>query len=215
MADNFRGASVTGGDTFAADEISSVKYPRIKVTWGVDGSQVDASASNPFPITVVSELPAGTQNIGNVDIASSIPAGTNNIGDVDILTMPGSAATTDTVAVKHSVDAMHSDLTALTPKFVKISAASSGNNTVLAAVTSKKILVLSYTLVAITAVNVKFQDGAGGTDLTGLMTLATGIPVTANFCPVGHLKGSTATLLNLSLSGSVQVSGHMTYVEVT
>lgn len=50
MADNY---TITEGvgKTMAADDISSVWYPRVKIAWGVDGAQVDASASNPFPIT--------------------------------------------------------------------------------------------------------------------------------------------------------------------
>lgn len=41
-------------------------------------------------VTVISALPAGTNNIGDVDVLSlpSIPAGSNNIGDVDVLTLP-------------------------------------------------------------------------------------------------------------------------------
>lgn len=45
--------------------------------------------------TLVTALPAGTNNIGDVDVAS-IAAGDNNIGNVDIVTMP---AITGTVAV--------------------------------------------------------------------------------------------------------------------
>lgn len=38
------------GDVIAADDIGGVKYQRVKLAWGVDGSAVDASASNPLPV---------------------------------------------------------------------------------------------------------------------------------------------------------------------
>jgi hypothetical protein len=51
MADNGTAAS---GPTIAWDDIGpGVAYQRIKISWGVDGAAVDASASNPFPITVI------------------------------------------------------------------------------------------------------------------------------------------------------------------
>lgn len=55
MADNFRGidVSATPGDTFAADEIGGVKYPRTKVAFGGDGTATDVSASAPLPVTVL------------------------------------------------------------------------------------------------------------------------------------------------------------------
>jgi len=42
---------VLGTDTFAADEIAGVKHQRVKLEFGVDGSAVDVSASNPLPTT--------------------------------------------------------------------------------------------------------------------------------------------------------------------
>lgn len=52
MADNFIANAGAGGDTFAADEISAVKYPRSKITIGADGANDgDVSAANPLPVT--------------------------------------------------------------------------------------------------------------------------------------------------------------------
>jgi hypothetical protein len=53
--------------------------------------------------------------------------------------------------------------TALTPKFVAVNVASSGDNTLIAAVADKKIRVLSVTLIAGDEVTVRFESGAGGT----------------------------------------------------
>jgi hypothetical protein len=109
---------------------------------------------------------------------------------------------------------MYDGTTALTPKFVIIDCASSGDNTILSAVNPKKIRVLSYTLVASAAVTVRFESGAGGTALTGQMQLAANGGVHAAFSPVGHFETGSNTLLNLELSGATSVDGHLTYVEV-
>ena len=102
-------------------------------------------------------------------------------------------------------------------KHAAISGATSGNNTLVAAVTGKKIRVLSYTIIADSAVDARFEDGAGGTALSGQMLLGTSSDsggVIAPYSPVGHFETSAATLLNLELSAAVQVSGHLTYEEV-
>lgn len=39
------------GTTIAADDISGVKYQRVKPAWGVDGAAVDVSAADPMPVT--------------------------------------------------------------------------------------------------------------------------------------------------------------------
>ena len=92
-----------------------------------------------------------------------------------------------------------------------VSSASSGNNTLLAAQTGYKIRVHSFTLVAAGAVTVAFQSGATGTALTGTMSLITGVPLTIDLEKEGLFETAASTLLNLSLGGSVQVSGFLTY----
>lgn len=95
---------------------------------------------------------------------------------------------------------------------VKVDAASSGDNTLVAAVSGYKIRVLAYHLVAAGAVTAKFQSAAAGTDLTGAMTMATGVPLTVPLEREGVIPDTVAgELLNLRLGGAVQVSGHITY----
>lgn len=48
MADNIQ-VTQGAGTTMATDDIAGVQYPRVKVSWGADGSAVDASATNPLP----------------------------------------------------------------------------------------------------------------------------------------------------------------------
>lgn len=105
--------------------------------------------------------------------------------------------------------------TGLTPKFAKIAASSSGDNTIVAAVTSKKIRVLAYHITGNAAVNAKWQSGAAGTDLTGLEYIAAqGGGLSAPFSPVGWFESASGVLLNLNLSGAVAVGGCVVYVEV-
>lgn len=52
MADNTTLNTGSGGDVIASDDISGVKYQRIKIVHGNDGfSFGDVSSTNPFPVT--------------------------------------------------------------------------------------------------------------------------------------------------------------------
>lgn len=145
------------------------------------------------------------------DSAVAITAGSGT--DIDTLTNAGSQHT-QKVAAYHSTSGITTDADILVPKFAKISASTSGNNTLVAAVTGKKIRVLALSMVANAAVNGKFQDGASGTDLTGLFYMASTTGVVLPFNPVGWFEGTATTLLNLNLSAAVAVGGCLTYVEV-
>lgn len=167
MTDNFVTNPGSGGSTFAADDISSVYYPRVKPSWGADGSATDASVAAPLPTQASNE-------------SSQMTAGG----------------------------------TVVTPKFAAISASSSGNNTLVAAVTSKKIRLLALWLTANGTVNAKIQDGAGGTDKTGLAYLVVNTGLVLPYNPVGWLETTANTLLNLNLSASIAVGGSLVYIEV-
>lgn len=119
-----------------------------------------------------------------------------------------------TVAGSAETSTVYNGVTALTPKFATISASSSGNNTLVAAVTSKKIRVLAYNFIANGTVNAKFQSGASGTDLTGLKYCVVNSGICAPFNPVGWFETAAATLLNINLSGAVAIGGELVYVEV-
>lgn len=106
------------------------------------------------------------------------------------------------------------DTTHLLPKFAKIDAASSGDNTLVAAVTGKKIRVLALVLVSAGTVTARFESAAGGTALTGQMTLAVNTGFVLPFNPLGWFETVAAELLNLELSGAVSVDGCLTYIEV-
>lgn len=96
---------------------------------------------------------------------------------------------------------------------VAIVAASSGDNTLVAAVTGKKIRVHGYELSASGAVNAKFRSGS--TDITGLLYLAAaGSPSDAQD-RYGDTDGLFETVagaaLVLNLSAAVAVGGWVDY----
>lgn len=99
-------------------------------------------------------------------------------------------------------------------KRAAVSGAGSGDNTLVAAVTGKKIKVLGLLLVANSTVAVRLESGASGTALTGVMTttaenLTILWPMTT---PGSHWVETTAgALLNMELGGGVQVSGCVVY----
>lgn len=101
------------------------------------------------------------------------------------------------------------------PKFAAVAAASSGDNTLVSAVTSKRIRVLAGSLTMTgTAVTIRFESAAGGTALTGLMTPLQGTTIQLPFSPVGHFQTVAGELLNLELGGAQAVAGWLVYIEV-
>jgi hypothetical protein len=167
----------------------------------------NAIAGTEMQVDVVASLPAGTNAIGKLAANSGV-----DIGDVDVLSLPALAAGTNNIG---DVDVL-SFASGKTIKRAAISAATSGNNTLVAAVADKKIKVLSVLLVAVTAVTVRFESGADGTALTGVMSLG----ATAGFVlpppsdpNMYWFESGVNTLLNLELGGAVQVSGVITYFE--
>ena len=97
--------------------------------------------------------------------------------------------------------------TALTVKYASISTSASGDTTVVAAVTGKRIKVIDYVLTRASTVNMKWRSGT--TDITGLL-YSSPIP---GFNPVGHFRTAVGELLAINLSAAVGVGGHITYVE--
>lgn len=89
----------------------------------------------------------------------------------------------------------------------------SGDNTLVAAVTDRKIRVLNYTLVTAGAVNIRFESAASGTALTGQMEFDANSGASVDCFPSGCFETAAGALLNMELSGAVSVDGHLTYVE--
>lgn len=72
MADNFTANAGSGGATFASDDISSVQYPRVKITHGADGSaDGDVSATSPMPSRLVPLATGGCSIFRSLDLDES------------------------------------------------------------------------------------------------------------------------------------------------
>lgn len=131
------------------------------------------------------------------------------------LSMPVAIASDQSVIPTSQDSAtLYAGTTALTPKFASIAASSSGDNTIVAAVTSKKIRVIRFSLSASGTVNAKWKSGSG-TDLTGLFYMVANGGAGANYTPVGLFETASNTALVLNLSGATAVGGFLTYVEVS
>lgn len=104
--------------------------------------------------------------------------------------------------------------TALTPKFAVITASSSGATQIVAAVSSKKIRVISFIFQCNAAVNVKFQSHVTPTDKTGLFYNAANTGACGPYNPKGWFETISGEALDINLSGAVAVGGTLVYVEV-
>ena len=100
-------------------------------------------------------------------------------------------------------------------QYASVSAATAGNNTLVAAVVGKKIRVLSAVLVASGGANtVRFESDDDGTSLTGQMDLAADGQLVLSLNGFGWFETVAGELLNLELSGATAVEGCLVYQEI-
>jgi hypothetical protein len=99
-------------------------------------------------------------------------------------------------------------------QYAAIDVAASGDNTLVALVAAKRIRVLSLFLVSAGTVTTRLESNAGGTALTGQMTLAVNSGFTLPFNAEGWFQTVAGQLLNLELSDAVSVDGCLSYVLV-
>lgn len=179
----------------------------------------DTAKTGQLPSSLGQKATANSLSITLSSDHGGLPAGTNNIGDVDVLTQPARSRTTDHIGAAMMTDTIMNGTTALTPKFAAIAAATSGDNTLVAAVASKKIRVLSLAIVTASAVNLYFTSAAAGTVIfggsTNKMNFAANGGIVLPFNPAGWFENSAVNqALVMNLSGAVSVSGGLQYVEV-
>lgn len=96
-------------------------------------------------------------------------------------------------------------------KFAVISVSSAGDNTIVAAVASNVIRVISFLISSSGVVNVKWKSAA--TDKTGLIYLDTKGGAVGPYNPDGHFQTGVNEALILNLSAAVAVGGVLSYVE--
>lgn len=100
-------------------------------------------------------------------------------------------------------------------QFAVISEASAGDNTLVAAVTGKKIRVVALAMVASGGANaVRFESDASGTALTGVMDLGDNVQMVLPYNGAGWFETIAGELLNLELANATLVGGCLTYLEV-
>ena len=100
--------------------------------------------------------------------------------------------------------------TLLACKYAAINVAGAGANALVAAVASKKIRVISGMAMPAAASTATFK-GTGGGAISGAMPGGFVLP----YNPAGWCETPTGEGLDLFLSGAVNWSGFLTYVEVT
>jgi hypothetical protein len=99
------------------------------------------------------------------------------------------------------------------PKFVAVNVAAGAETTVLAAVTGKKIRVLSYVVGLDATGSFLFNSDTAGTALTGVVPVVIDTSVSSGFNPMGHFETVSGELLSIVTVGGA-ADGHITYVEV-
>ena len=100
----------------------------------------------------------------------------------------------------------------LNVQYAPIDASASGNTTVVAAVAGKSIYIISMEFLCAGAVTVEWQSGAGGTVICKGQSFPASGGKVLPFNPAGWGATAAGALLNVNLSGAVQVSGSIQYV---
>lgn len=101
--------------------------------------------------------------------------------------------------------------------YAVIDAGSSGNNSLVAAVSGKRIIVVGYLLMGGGTVTAYFRDGTGGSEITGPLPLVAQ-SVVQDTVPInpstnqGLFQTGIGNALVLNLGGAVQVSGYVVYI---
>jgi hypothetical protein len=99
MADNIT-ATQGAGTTLATDEIGAVHYPRVKLSWGADGTADDVSAADPLPVvqTGTPALPTGASTAANQATANTALAAIQTAVEALDNTVSGSELQVDIVS---------------------------------------------------------------------------------------------------------------------
>jgi hypothetical protein len=213
MADNTTLNPGSGGDVTRAKDRTGIKTQVVCLDINPGGSESLMAGVMP-----VNDNGGSLTVDGAVSVSGTITAnaGSGTLA-VSLASLPALAAGTNLIGQASGSDetgTLYNGTTALTPKFAIITASSSGATTVVAAVSSKKLRVLRWRASANGNVNIKFQSHVTPTDISGLSYCTQYKDVGGGYCPLGHFQTVAGEALDINLSGSVAVSGELTYVEV-
>jgi hypothetical protein len=121
------------------------------------------------------------------------------------------------VEAAHESGVIDVDGVSATPQFANIAVAGSGDNIIVAAVSGKKLRVVSGFMIAAGDIDVYFVDGADTAlvgDGTNGIDLAANSGFTMPFNPVGWFETGSGQSLDLNLSAAIRLAGCLTYIEV-
>lgn len=181
------------------------------------------------PTVNVSSLPAipthavtqsGTWNTGaNGGSLSAFQGGSWNFsangGSLTsfVSSLPNRSLTLDEMSVAQDVGRLVASLTAVSPQYATINVSTAGDNTIVAAVSNKKITVLQYSLVVgANGDGVTWKQGS--TAVSGQMRFSANGGISTAYSPVGLFQTASGSTLYLNSSLGSQISGHLVYVSV-
>lgn len=140
------------------------------------------------------------------------------ISVLDSTGTPQTVLTLDDIAAQLSNSALVIDGVEYTVKRAAIGVNTSGENTIVAAVASKKIRVLSLNLIAAAAVSLYANNATTGAiwgGSTNKVALAANGGLVLPHNPYGWFEtGTNNEALRFNLSSAVAVAGSLTYIEV-
>jgi hypothetical protein len=174
-----------------------MSYTTVTVTPGVGkGIAVDEISGSDYQRVKVSWGAEGTAN--DAAVATPFP----------VQPVVGAVAVSSSAPLPVIQSPLSTDLTE-----AAINAAASGNNTLIAAGgASNKIRIYKLFLVVNGgAVNLKFQDGAAGTDFFPVLPFSDKQAWVLDYDGRPWFTGSANTLFNMNLSAAIQVSGRIYY----
>lgn len=186
MADNV-GITPGSGATIAADEVNDAGLGLVKVQY----------------VKIMD---------GTIDGTTKAGVGSNGI-KTEVMASPAADPATDGIGAFLGMDTIMQGLTKLTVKRAVVNTATSGDQQVVAAVTSKRITVVAFFLVVAAAVSVKWRSATS--DISGPMPFAANGGIAPGFNPTGWVQTASGAALNINLSGNVQVSGAISYIEAS
>lgn len=156
------------------------------------------------------DIAPGTSSGGTVSISGTV--------DVDVQSIPAAARTTDSISSARATDVVMDNQTAVTPKFAKANvAASQTDSSVVAAVTAKKIRVLSFRVMAGgTATNVTFntKPAGAGTAISELFACGANGGIAPAPSEWGHFETVSGEGLTVTTGSGSTVGIGVVYIEV-
>lgn len=177
MADNSLKVNTGTALTMASDDISSVHYPRVKISVGADGAAADWQGT----INTVANLDSGT--IAEVTSVT------------EVANVAGGTVVTDTTSYRFADEFA-----------TVVSSGTSTLGTIKPAVSGSVIYVTDLVVSAGTATNVEIGDGGTSTPILGTMHLADNGGAVMNFkTPIRTTSGS-ALVYKQSTDGPLTIS---------